>query len=149
MVSWEESSKAVGYKVNKLNALLRSEFQGILHKAGWKITPEQWGTIHFLIHNPGSTQTVLASASRRDQTSITRLLDGLQRHGLIERRNDQSDRRIFRIFLTEEAERMYMVTFSRVEEFNLNLKKCLSDSEGEKLIELMDKLYQSLIVDES
>ena len=144
MVSWEESSKTVGYKVNKLNAVLRSGFQETLHEAGWKITPEQWGTIHYLIHNPGSTQTVLAKVSKRDQTSITRLLDGLQQRGLVERKNDESDRRIFRIFLTEKAEMKYADSFPIVEKFNTDLKNCLSDSEGEKLMELMDKLYINL-----
>ncbi len=144
MISWEESSKSIGFKVNKLNGILRSGFKEKLNSAGWKITPEQWGTIHFLKYNSGCTQIYLAKASKRDQTSITRLVDGLQRKGLVERKNDKSDRRAYRLYLTEYASNMYTSTFSYVKEFNDNLKNSLTESEGLKLVELMDKLYNSL-----
>lgn len=144
MVCWEESSKSIGYKVNKLDGILRSEFQDTLHKAGWKITPEQWGTIHFIMHNPGCPQTLLAKSSSRNQTSITRLLDGLQRKDFIERRNDESDRRVYRIYLTDKAVKMYNLTFSSVEGFNTKLKSLLSDEEGQMFMNLMEKLYTSI-----
>ncbi|MDA3809165.1 MAG: hypothetical protein PF518_02430 [Spirochaetaceae bacterium] len=87
----------------------------------------------------------MAEASNRNQTSITRLLDGLQRKKMVERRNDQFDRRIYRIFLTDNAEKMYNSTFSSVEKYNMKLKNLLTDDEGQLFMDLMEKLCSSLL----
>jgi DNA-binding MarR family transcriptional regulator len=79
--------------------LLLRRFRG----AGYDITPEQFGVLARLRVQQGMNQTQLGERMLKDRHNMTRILTLLERRGYIERRPDSSDRRIFRIFLTESG----------------------------------------------
>jgi DNA-binding MarR family transcriptional regulator len=81
-------------------ALLSRRFRG----AGYDITPEQFGVLARLRVQQGLNQSQLGERMLKDRHNITRILNLLEKHGYIERRPDISDRRIFRIFLTESGQ---------------------------------------------
>ena len=80
-------------------ALLSRRFRG----AGYDITPEQFGVLARLRGEQGMNQTQLGERMLKDRHNMTRILNLLEKHGYIERRPDDRDRRIFRIFLTERG----------------------------------------------
>ncbi|MBM3442224.1 MAG: MarR family transcriptional regulator [Bacteroidetes bacterium] len=67
---------------------------------GVDITIEQWSVLYHLWKHDGMSQQELCEASYRDKPSITRLLDNLERQGLVQRVPSKDDRRMKRIFLT-------------------------------------------------
>jgi DNA-binding MarR family transcriptional regulator len=71
--------------------------------AGYDITPEQFGVLARLRVQQGLNQSQLGDRMLKDRHNITRILNLLEKRGYIERRPDASDRRIFRIFLTESG----------------------------------------------
>jgi DNA-binding MarR family transcriptional regulator len=79
--------------------LLLRRFRG----AGYDITPEQFGVLARLRVQQGMNQTQLGERMLKDRHNMTRILNLLEKRGYIERRPDVSDRRIFRIFLTESG----------------------------------------------
>ncbi|MDH5655472.1 MAG: MarR family transcriptional regulator [Spirochaetia bacterium] len=140
MVKWKEVTHSVGYKIYKTNGLLRNLFQKTIHESGSDLTPEQWGIINYLKFNPGVTQTKIVQVSGRDQTSITRMLDGLQKKKLIERKKDDDDRRVFRIYLTVSGKKMYNLILPYSKKYNDRLNGMFSEAERKKLFELLDRL---------
>ena len=74
--------------------------------AGHDITPEQFGVLARLCIQQGMNQSQLGEWMLKDRHNITRILNLLEKHGYIERRLDSSDKRIFRIFLTESGQRV-------------------------------------------
>jgi MarR family transcriptional regulator, organic hydroperoxide resistance regulator len=138
LLKWNHISNAVGYKVNKANSALRTYFQMMINESGNSITPEQWGTINYLIYNPGIIQTELSRIAKRDRTSVTRMLDGMEKKGLIIRKKDSRDRRVFRIYPTEKAKKIYDSIFPYVEKFNNTIKEILSEQECVILTEKLD-----------
>ena len=80
-------------------ALLSRRLKG----AGYGITPEQFGVLARRRGEQGLNQTQLGERMLKDRHNMTRILNLLEKHGYIERRRDSSDRRIFRIFLTERG----------------------------------------------
>ncbi len=144
MQDWNITSELVGLKVHKIHSALRTLLNDKLIQSGWNITPEQWATIHFLKQNPGITQTVIAEKTCKDQTSVTRSLDRLQKKELIERKRDTSDRRIYKIFLTKHTEKMYEETKSYIEDYNSIVKESLEEEEGELFLSILDKLTSSI-----
>ena len=54
----------------------------------------------YLVENPGSIQRDIAQASRTSAASVSSLLQGLQRRGLIERRTESGDERSKRVYAT-------------------------------------------------
>jgi MarR family transcriptional regulator, transcriptional regulator for hemolysin len=67
------------------------------------MTRAQWAVLAKVERNEGQKQTDLADAMEMAPISLTRLIDKLCDSGLIERRSDDTDRRIKRLYLTDDA----------------------------------------------
>lgn len=65
------------------------------------ITTEQWSVLACLWKKDKITQQALCDLTRKDKPSMTRLIDNLERHHLVVRVSDPSDRRINLVHLTE------------------------------------------------
>ena len=67
------------------------------------VTPEQWVVLFRLYEREGLTQSELGDRTVKDKTTVTRILDRLEKKGLLYRRRDTRDRRSQRIYLTESG----------------------------------------------
>lgn len=67
------------------------------------LTLAQWKLLIHLERQAGLSQKELAEILEVEPITIARLIDRLEAHGLVERRDDPSDRRIWRLHLTGEA----------------------------------------------
>ncbi|MCY9696890.1 MarR family winged helix-turn-helix transcriptional regulator [Paenibacillus alginolyticus] len=74
-----------------------------IHFQPYDMTTEQWAVLNRLADEDGITQKLLAVRAEKDQTNITRILDQLERKGLVERRANETDRRSFLTFITEQG----------------------------------------------
>jgi MarR family transcriptional repressor of mepA len=54
----------------------------------------------YLVQNPGSIQRDIAAVSRTSAASVSSLLQGLERRGLVERRSEEGNERVKRVFAT-------------------------------------------------
>lgn len=72
-------------------------------KEGLEITPEQWTVLSFLWKEDGITQQILCDATFKDKPSMTRLIDNLEKLGLVIRKTPPTDRRSNLIYLTPEG----------------------------------------------
>lgn len=95
--------EALGFSIYRLfsqsSNLLRRTFQA----EGLDLTPEQWGVLTRLREEEGMNQSHLGEKTFKDRHNITRILNLLEKRGCIERRPDEGDRRIYRLFLTESG----------------------------------------------
>jgi len=77
----------------------------------------EWLVLKILFLNRADTPTKAANVMNTDAAAITRILDGLELRGLIERIHQTSDRRVIRLNLTSKdihiAERIY-ATYAEV-----------------------------------
>jgi DNA-binding MarR family transcriptional regulator len=76
------------------------------NNANLVLTIEQWSVLYHLWKKDGMSQQDLCKASFRDKPSITRLVDNLERAGLVRRVAANNDRRINLIFLTKEGQQL-------------------------------------------
>ncbi|HEY8336273.1 MAG TPA: MarR family winged helix-turn-helix transcriptional regulator [Tardiphaga sp.] len=67
------------------------------------LTRAQWGVLAKLERTEGMKQAEIAELMEIQPITLTRLIDKLCDLGLIERRSDDSDRRVNRLYLTEAA----------------------------------------------
>ncbi|MDP1813234.1 MAG: MarR family transcriptional regulator [Leadbetterella sp.] len=65
------------------------------------ITPEQFGVLTHLWRNDGLQQSELAICTNRNRANVTRIIDILEREGIVVRQDDPNDRRVFKIYLTD------------------------------------------------
>jgi len=67
------------------------------------MTRSQWVALLRLARTPGLTQKELADLLEVEPISVARLIDRMAATGLIERRADDADRRVWRLHLRPEA----------------------------------------------
>ncbi|GAA4252910.1 MarR family winged helix-turn-helix transcriptional regulator [Dactylosporangium darangshiense] len=65
-----------------------------------ELTFEQGFVLGYLVQNPGAIQRDIAQMSRTSAASVTSLLQGLERRGLVERRTERGDERSKRVYAT-------------------------------------------------
>ncbi|HWD05391.1 MAG TPA: MarR family transcriptional regulator [Amycolatopsis sp.] len=67
------------------------------------LTPPQTGLLRAIAQHPGESQQTLAELLGTPPTRLVALVDGLDRRGLIERRRNPNDRRLYQVFLTDDG----------------------------------------------
>lgn len=96
----------------------------------YDITTEQWIVLNRLDEKDGISQKDLAKRVEKDQTTVTRILDQLERKGLVQRKTNREDRRSFLIYITVPGK---------------SLNKTLTPMEAEVIKDLFKNLPQDQI----
>src|SRR5580704_4739406 len=94
-------NREFAFTINDVARLLRTYADQKAAQFG--ITRAQWAVMARLDRSEGLKQSELAEMLDLQPITLTRLLDRLSDHGLIERRSDPHDRRANRLFLTPTA----------------------------------------------
>jgi DNA-binding MarR family transcriptional regulator len=68
------------------------------------ITTEQWMIMNRLFEEGGISQKELSERTLKDQGSLTRTLDRMEKKGLVKRQVSPNDRRSFLIYLTDAGQ---------------------------------------------
>lgn len=96
----------------------------------------QGNVITFLAQHPDVTQKELAQALGVIPASLSEVLMKLERKGLVERKKDEGDRRLVRVKLTEEGQKI----LEQPEEILTDPFQALTQEEQETLKQLLSKL---------
>ena len=85
-------------------------------------SPGRFATLTLIARNPGISQTELSHAAGRDKSSLTPVIEGLVRRGLVERRRMDTDRSAYRLTITKDGKKTLasMTRCARKHERNLD-----------------------------
>lgn len=108
------------------------------------LTREQWSILAVLWKEDGCSQQTLATETYRDKPSVTRLLDKMEKEGLVVRKADENDRRLNLIFLTEKGKSYEKEAFRIINEIELVATKGLTDSQIKNLKETVKTIMTNI-----
>lgn len=94
---------SIGFIVNRAAYMMRQHLQEGFRSQHHTTTPEEFALLRVLWKQDGRRQGELADYAIKDRTTVTRLIDGLVRKGLVERRPDPVDRRVVCTWLTKSG----------------------------------------------
>jgi MarR family transcriptional regulator for hemolysin len=97
----ESNASTLGFLLHEVARLLRRRFEQNARDSG--LTRSQWQVLAYLSNNEGINQSGLADLLGIEPITLGRIIDKLQTRGLIERHPDQSDRRVWLLYLTSAA----------------------------------------------
>ncbi|HZW78601.1 MAG TPA: MarR family winged helix-turn-helix transcriptional regulator [Flavobacteriaceae bacterium] len=115
-----------------------------LREADIAVTKEQWSVLAVLWKKDGVTQQYLADATFRDRAGITRLLDNLQKEGLIERRPDKDDRRTNCIYLTQKGKAIEKNVVEVLDEVVNAITVNVPDEDIERLRDIFEQINHNI-----
>ncbi|MDD3787705.1 MAG: MarR family transcriptional regulator [Petrimonas sp.] len=137
---------------NEIFDILTGRVSGVINRSllrafaaqGVDITTEQWSVLACLWKKDKITQQALCDLTRKDKPSMTRLIDNLERHHLVVRVSDASDRRINLIHLTELGAEMQEKTTRIVEGVVNKALDGISDEELARSREVLLHIMKNL-----
>jgi DNA-binding MarR family transcriptional regulator len=98
--------ESLGYLVHRVSLAMAGRLNRNFAAAGYDVTVEQWKVLVRLWDAEGATHAELSERIGKNKASITRLVDGLERRGLVRRSAGRRDRRCKRVLLTEAGRAM-------------------------------------------
>lgn len=133
----------IGVVISDVARLLRTEFDRRVRKLG--ITRAQWLVLTRLHRNPGASHSELAEMMEVEKATAGRMIDRLEANGWVERRAEPDDRRVKRVYLTAEAERVHKRIWHVAEATLDDALADLSAREAKQLMVLLLRVKRTLV----
>ena len=133
----------IGVVIADVARLLRTAFDRRVRRLG--ITRAQWLVLTRLHRYPGASQSELADMLEVERASAGRMIDRLEANGWVERRAKRDDRRVKRVYLTPEAERVHKRIWRVAEATVEDALADLSPQESAQLRQLLGRVKKSLV----
>jgi DNA-binding MarR family transcriptional regulator len=102
--------------------------------------------IMFIITRGGKlTPTQIAKLLLRSRNSVSKLIDGLEKDGLVRRYHTKEDRRTVYVEVTSSGLSFIMARLKVIKSLEKEIRTCLDDHELETVVDLTRKLRLKLI----
>ena len=120
-------SKYICFKLSRVMRKVQRYYENSLSSFG--VTPVQFYVLSALWENDGVKFKDLARSLNMDGSTLTGLLDRMERLDYVERRDDPEDRRSLLIFLKEKAKMRRTEILSLAERLNKDIKEKFTEEE--------------------
>lgn len=138
----EDLSRNFGFLLNDVARLLRTAYDRRIRRLG--LTRAQWWVLTHLYRSNGVTQTELAETLEIEKPTLGRLLDRLEAKGWVRREHDASDRRVWRVHLTDEVEPALRTMRTIAAELRRDALTGISAAERERFVDTLLAIKENL-----
>ena len=117
----------IGYLMARTHLTLKKQLNKAFADAEHDVTVEQMGLMRFLWQQDGVSQRALVNQVKKVKSSITRLIDNMEKRNLVVRIADQNDKRNKLIYLTHKGkalrEELEVVLDKKMKQVYQNIEK--------------------------
>lgn len=118
--------------------------QNILNELKTGITVDQWVVLKYIGENNGSNQVDIAKSSAKDAPTTTRIIDQLVKKKLVQRKADKTDRRKFKVMMTEKGDALVKRIVPLILQHRHHTIKGVKDTELKSFISTLKKMLNNL-----
>ena len=120
---------SMGMLINSAHRAMTKRFVQNAMKSGLDISLDQWMVLGPIWQLESASQKELGEITLKDKTSITRLVDVLEKKNLVVRVEDQIDHRIKRVILTNAGKQLFFDVLPIMEKTREEVRKDISDQD--------------------
>lgn len=142
----ESLDKSIGMYLNYINRKILRFLSLNLKK--YNITTEQWSTLLNLLEKDGVNQKELAKKVDKDQATLVRILDILEKKKLVVRKKSSKDRRSFLIYLTPEGKNLEKEVYPFIESLFKTIINGISKDQINLFIDTLNKFEKNIYAEE-
>ena len=117
-----------------------------MKRKGMDLSLQQMIILKILNEEDGRPQQDLAIVTERHKASLTRLLSTLEKKQLVTRIPDQVDKRINRVYLTEQGKQQLQSTYPIMREVMKEMQKGLDKTALQTTIKTLQKIQSNLTI---
>ncbi|NJN91068.1 MAG: MarR family transcriptional regulator [Leptolyngbyaceae cyanobacterium SL_5_14] len=133
----------LGYKVKLVSQLMYRDFLERLEPYG--LTPFHYLVLCCLWEEDGLSTTGIADKLKQLGATLTGVVDRMESRNLVYRERDAGDRRIVRIWLTDEGKRLMHILPPIGAETIKKATHNVSKAEQESILKLLDEIVHNLL----
>lgn len=108
------------------------------------VTRVQWIALYYLGKEESISQKELAEKMNIKESSVARLLDRMERDGLVERVKNENDKRVTNLRLTDKGKKYRVKLLPEGEEFEKLLYKNISEEEMRIFTAVLTKMVNNI-----
>jgi MarR family transcriptional regulator, organic hydroperoxide resistance regulator len=142
--SWQNTKapRSIGYRIKLLSQLLTRQFQEKIEPYG--LTPFHWVVLCCLWEQDGLATSDIGDRLCQVGGTLTGVIDRMEERGLVRRERDQRDRRVWRIWLTDDGRKLEAILPPLAIEINEKTLHGLSEAERQNLSQWIDVMIANL-----
>ncbi|WP_312472114.1 MarR family transcriptional regulator [Neobacillus sp.] len=137
----KEILREIGMIARSLDSISNIEFKE------FDLTKGQYLYLVRICENPGIIQEKLAEMIKVDRTTAARAIKKLEIQGFIEKKDDDNNKKIKKLFPTEKGEKVYPFLKREGEYSNLVALSGFSQEETETIFNLLQRVRKNIEVD--
>ncbi|MDY7223623.1 MarR family winged helix-turn-helix transcriptional regulator [Halalkalibacterium halodurans] len=137
----KEILREIGMIARALDSISNIEFKE------YDLTKGQYLYLVRICESPGIIQEKLAEMIKVDRTTAARAIKKLEHNGFIEKRDDEHNKKIKKLFPTEKGKRVYPIIKRENDHSNRVALAGFSEEEVEKMLHLLQRVRKNVEVD--
>ena len=134
----------IGMLMSQVDRLCTKKFSQNAHKLGMDITQDQWIVLGPIWKQKGISQKEIAEYCGKDKTSVTKIIDTLEKKSYVVRFPDQIDQRVKRVVLSNKGKKLMNDVMPVIEQTHNDVRIGISDKEIEALKSILNKIHKNL-----
>lgn len=138
-----ELDDTLGFLIGRTHLKVKSDFSKAIKPFG--ITPVQWILLKRLWGKNGQSLKDLAETTYKDQANTSRIVDKLEKRGLLTRVRSKNDRRIYFIYLTKKGKDLENKIIPRVQKVAKGIEDLLNPEDLKQLKDLLNKVFYKIL----
>lgn len=133
----------LGFLMHDVSRLRRSVFDEFMKPLG--VTRSQWWVLAYLSRHDGMIQSDLANVLELGKAALGGLIDRLEASGFINRRPDEFDRRVKRIFLSPSGAQLVKEMVRHNHDMSERILEGLSTEDRYRLADMLMLVKRNLV----
>ena len=135
----------LGMLIGQVHRLSTKKFVQNSHNSGLDISMDQWIVLGPIWENDGLSHKEISEYCLKDKTSVTKIIDTLEKKNLVVRVSDQFDHRVKRVVLSNKGKELFLQAIPIMELTRDQLREGITEQDIESLRSVLTKIYNNLV----
>ena len=135
----------LGMLIGQVHRLSTKKFVQNSHNSGLDISMDQWIVLGPIWENDGLSHKEISEYCLKDKTSVTKIIDTLEKKTLVVRVADQLDHRVKRVVLSNKGKELFLQAIPIMELTRDQLREGITEQDIESLRSVLTKIYNNLV----
>ena len=135
----------LGMLIGQVHRLSTKKFVQNSHNSGLDISMDQWIVLGPIWENDGLSHKEISEYCLKDKTSVTKIIDTLEKKNLVVRFADQLDHRVKRVVLSNKGKELFLQAIPIMELTRDQLREGITEQDIESLRSVLTKIYNNLV----
>jgi len=136
--------KAIAFSIQHAYERVRITLYREFHESGLAITPEQWIVLVLLWERDARTPSELSEATLRDRPTMTRIIDTMERNGLVARKPASADGRGRVVWLTRAGRKLRAPLTARARRIVKRLERGIPEADLNVTRRTLTRIFENL-----